>query len=47
VADVVLVLIVLVFFGLCVLYVRGCDRLIRGDGTDETTEPEPVREVAR
>lgn len=35
-ADVVLVLVVLAFFGLCVLYVRGCDRVIRGDGADET-----------
>lgn len=28
-ADVVLILIVLAFFGLCVLYVRGCDRISR------------------
>jgi hypothetical protein len=34
-ADIVLVLVVLAFFGLCVLYVRGCDRLIRSDGIDE------------
>lgn len=43
--DVVLVLVVFAFFGLCVLYVRGCDRIIRGDGVDEATA-EPVRETA-
>jgi hypothetical protein len=47
-ADAVLVLVGLAFFGLCVLYVRGCDRMIRGDGTDESmVESEFEREVVR
>jgi hypothetical protein len=29
-ADVVFVLIVLAFFGLCMLYVSACDRIVRG-----------------
>jgi hypothetical protein len=27
-ADVVLVLVILAFFGFCALYVRGCERII-------------------
>jgi hypothetical protein len=46
-SDVVLVLVVLVFFGLCVLYVRGCDRMIRGDGVEATADSELGREVTR
>ena len=44
-ADLVLVLIVFAFFGLCVLYIRGCARIIRND---EIGEPavELTREVA-
>lgn len=42
-ADLVLVLVVLGFFGLCLLYVRGCDRIIRSDETsDPTAEPAPT-----
>lgn len=29
--DALLVLVLLVFFGLCVLYVQACDRMIRND----------------
>ncbi|GAB7145981.1 potassium transporter Trk [Mycobacterium riyadhense] len=36
-ADLVLVLIVLAFFGLCVLYIRGCERIIRHDEIGGTT----------
>ena len=36
-ADLVSVLIVLAFFGLCVLYIRGCDRIIRKDEIGEPT----------
>lgn len=39
-ADVVLVLVVLVFFGLCVLYVRGCERMIRDDDARHLADPE-------
>lgn len=43
--DLLLVLIVLAFFGLCVLYVRGLERIIR---SDETGRPavEPTAEAA-
>ncbi|HMG40238.1 MAG TPA: potassium transporter Trk [Acidimicrobiales bacterium] len=38
-ADVVFVLVAVAFFGLCVLYVKGCERILRGAGdADETTE---------
>jgi hypothetical protein len=33
-ADIVFVVVALAFFGLCVLYVRACDRLVHG--TEET-----------
>jgi hypothetical protein len=29
-ADVIFLLIVVAFFGLCALYIRGCERIIRG-----------------
>jgi hypothetical protein len=44
-ADLVLVLIVLAFFGLCVLYIRGCERIIRKDEIGEPTV-ELTREAA-
>jgi hypothetical protein len=47
-ADIVFVAVVVAFFGLCVLYVRACDRLIgstdepNGDPNgDPTGAPEP------
>lgn len=43
-ADLVLVSVVLGFFGLCLLYVRGCERIIRGDETSDSTT-EPARET--
>lgn len=36
-ADLVLVLTVMAFAGLCLLYVRGCERIIRRDEIGETT----------
>lgn len=43
-ADVVFVLIVVAFFGLCVLYVLGCERLIsRGGPTDVVSDAEPEK----
>ena len=45
-ADLVLVLIVLAFFGLCVLYVRGCERIIRSDDIGEPTA-EPTAKSTR
>lgn len=36
-ADLVLVLVVLGFFGLCLLYVRGCERMIRSDEISDPT----------
>ncbi|MFZ0834655.1 MAG: potassium transporter Trk [Mycobacterium sp.] len=35
--DLVSVLILLAFFGLCALYIRGCDRMIRKDEIGEPT----------
>ncbi len=32
-ADVIFVLVILAFFALCVLYVRGCERIIRDGET--------------
>jgi len=40
-ADLIFVLIALAFFGLCVAYVRACDRLVRGDDGTPDTAPEP------
>ena len=46
-ADLIFVLITLAFFGLCVAYVRACDRLVRGgDGTPDTA-PEPEQRRGR
>lgn len=45
-ADVVLVATVLGFFGLCVLYVRFCDRMIRHDDIGETVAESPVESAA-
>lgn len=35
-ADIIFVLVALAFFGLCVAYLRACDRLVGGDD-DATT----------
>ena len=35
--DLVLVFILLAFFGLCMLYIRGCERMIRSDEIGEPT----------
>lgn len=43
-ADLVLVLVVLGFFGLCWLYVRGCDHIIRHDDISDSPS-EPTREA--
>lgn len=34
-ADLIFVLVATAFFGLCVLYVRACDRLVRRDEEGE------------
>ena len=42
-ADVVFVAVVIAFFALCVLYVRGLDRLVRSaDDADQAGEIDPV-----
>lgn len=33
-ADIVFVVVALAFFGLCVIYVQACDRLVRGTEED-------------
>lgn len=45
-SDVLLVLVTLVFFGLCVLYVHALDRMIRKDDVDDPAT-EPVQETVR
>jgi hypothetical protein len=43
--DLWVVLTVLAFFGLCVAFVRGCDRIIGPDDTEDVhDEPAPVTE---
>jgi hypothetical protein len=44
-ADIVFVLVSLAFFGLCWLYVRGCERII-GSG-EEAPESVEAAEVSR
>ncbi len=39
-ADIVLVVVSLAFFWLCVLYIRGCERLVKS--TEEVFEPDEV-----
>ena len=40
-ADLLVILAVLAFFALCVLLIRGCDRIIGSDETSElAVEPE-------
>jgi hypothetical protein len=50
-ADLFVVVTVLAFFGLCVAFVYGCDRIIGPDESydlDESSEPEDlVAEVVR
>ena len=38
-ADVWVVLVVIGFFGICVAFVWGCDRIIGPDELDEADEP--------
>jgi hypothetical protein len=48
-ADVVFIAVVVVFFALCVAYVRGLDRLVRASEEVELarTEPTPRSEVTQ
>jgi hypothetical protein len=43
VVDIVFVLITLVFFGLCVAYVRACDRIIGPDEPKRDAVPDTTR----
>lgn len=48
-ADVIYLAIVLVFFGLCVGFVRACDRLIASsteEGSDETASAPEFEQAA-
>jgi hypothetical protein len=45
-ADVWVVLTILVFFGLCVALVRGCDQIIGPDNESDFDEPAPDFEGA-
>ena len=48
-ADVVFVVVVVGFFGLCVAYVRGLDRMVSatGEASDAAETPEGRDEVMR
>jgi hypothetical protein len=47
VADLIFIGVTLAFFALCVAYVRGLDRIVRGaEEADEVHEDRAVREVA-
>ncbi len=37
-ADVVFIALLVAFFAICVLYVRGCERIIASADDDSTTE---------
>lgn len=41
-ADVFVLLLILVFFALCIGLVRGCDRIIGADDAEELGESEPA-----
>jgi len=41
-ADVLVVVTLLAFFGLCVAFVRGCDRIIGPDDAEEVDEPAEI-----
>jgi len=43
VVDIVFVLITIVFFGLCVAYVRACDRIIGPDEPKRDAVPDTTR----
>jgi len=46
--DVVFIGLTLVFFAICIAYVRGLDRIVRtGEEAEAAQEPESAREVAR
>ena len=43
-ADVVFVLVIIAFFGLCALYVQGCERLItRGEAAESAGDAVPEK----
>lgn len=47
-ADIVFVLVALAFFGVCVVYIRACDRLVRGSegGSPAAGAPEAPDDAA-
>jgi hypothetical protein len=46
-ADVWVLLLILVFFALCVAFVRGCDRIIGPDDAQDLEPPSPGEDVVR
>jgi hypothetical protein len=46
-ADVWVLLLIAVFFAVCVGFVRGCDRIIGGDDNLDLDAPEPSEAVVR
>lgn len=45
-ADVFVLLLILVFFALCIGLVRGCDRIIGADDAEDLGESEPAVETS-
>jgi hypothetical protein len=45
-ADLWFVLVVLAFFGLCVVFVRGCDLIIGADEVSDLRETDEAAELA-
>ena len=46
-ADMLVLLLIVAFFGLCVAFVRGCDRIIGPDDAEELAAPPPDAETDR
>jgi hypothetical protein len=42
-ADLAFVVLIIGFFALCALFVRGCDRIVRSDDDESATTAEAVR----
>lgn len=45
--DIAFIAVALAFFGLCALYVRGLDRIVRSAATDDVPGAETGKSVSR
>jgi hypothetical protein len=46
-ADLLVLLLIFAFFGLCVAFVRGCDRIMGPDDAEELASPPPDADTER